>query len=486
MRDIFRAFVKAASSGLLAAFFGILAMRVLAHEVGDKGVGLFGELREIQRIVVLIGTFGGGQAVIQGIASREPSQRTQFSAEIFKLQILIGVALSALLCLLSPFISRAVFGNTHHFALFIFMSVPVLAAIAFSFSIAMINGRILVAAFAICQGVLAFSIWLLAIPLGLVAKHGNDYAYVLLLTVPFLLAAIIGAFILYREHAFDGFWQHFKNKIQWREINLFLRIARAMFITQVLASAVILGLRTGLIHRFGLALSGKFDPAWTISMVYLTGILSAFNVYYFPKLSALEDREGRNNLTEHMLRLSSVIMGIALIFIILTRNLVIDHLYGTKFLEATQAMRWMLIGDFLRASSLFPTVLLIGRNHVKPYVVLELLMNGIFLALGVVGLFTRFPLDLLGIGYAGSYLVRLVVSIYYVRKKGEFRPSPILILGWLMIISGLIIADIASWNIDIRSLNEHYALCSLLILFTGVVVLMKRYLVDRFPLKLQR
>ena len=480
MRDVLRAFTKAASSGLLAVAFGILAMRVLAHSVGTAGIGLFSELREIQRITVLVGTFGGGQAIIQGIAARSGEDKIRFSAEILKIEVVCGILLWLLLAILSPFISQAVFGNHQHWAIFALLGIPVIASIGFSFAITIINGRLFVSTYAVCQAVLALFLWISAIPLSKLAAQGNETAYLWILTIPFLIAGSVGIVILYKKCAFQKFGIFLREKVQWQNISLFMRIAGAMFMTQVLTSAVILILRTGLIHRFGLRVAGDFDPAWTISNVYLNGITGAFNVYFFPKLTAYELNEDRQQLTENMLRLSAIVIGITLVVLLLSRNLVIDHLYGVKFLNATHSMRWMLIGDLFRVTSLFPTVLLIGRGHIKSYIVLEVSMNLIFLLIGTVGYYTKFPLDILGIGYLSAYVIRLVASLSYVRLKREYQLSIQVIVGWLSIFSGLCIATFASWNINQKPINIALVFLSGLIIVAGIIVMLyKKKLIHR-------
>jgi len=445
-------------------------MRILAHRVGDSGIGLFAELREIQRIVVLLGTFGGGQAIIQGIASRTGEDRTRFSAEVLKLELLCFFVLAVIFILCAPIASRAIFGNEHHTLLLIAMIGPVLAAILMGYAVGMINGRVLVAAFAICQTVLAVFLWIFSYSLGNLAAKGNEFAYPLLLTIPFLASALFGAFFLWKDGAFVRFSAAFAQKIKWFEIKIFLQIAGAMLISQVLAAIVILALRTGLIRNFNLAVEGHFDSAWTVSMVYLTGIQSAFNVYYFPKLSANNSREYRQDLTKNMMAMCSSIMVVILVLLVLTRGGVINHLYGNQFLPATKAMRWMLIGDLFRSTGLFPTVLLIGRNFVKEFIILEVLMNLLLLVVGFFGLYyTKIPLDLLGIAYAGGYLVRLVVSVYFVRKLREFSIGPLLVTFWMIGLAAIVVADLASWTAPLMPTKLGLASIALLLMATSAL-----------------
>lgn len=433
MGELVKAFAKVGSAQLLAAVLALFANKTLAALVGPAGVGLFSVLRELQRSVSLVGTFGNSQPIIQGIAARQGADRVRFSAEVLKLQSVAAVVLAIALVALSPLIAGAVFGSAtpDRAPLIAGMAIAIVCSILFGFVTGVMNGTMQIAGFAVCQIALATALLAGSYPLGHIAADGQELAYLWLLVTPFLFASVIGIGWLRLAGAFKGFAAALKESMRWDEVRSFGKTAAAMLITQVAASLGVLVIRSALVRAHGLGPAGQFDASWQVSMVYLNGILGALNVYFFPKLSATRSADAAVSLLWNVVRIAAFLVLCFAVALQLNRQLVVRELYTPQFTAAEQAMRWMLIGDYIRSASLFLSYFIVGEHLRRVYVRFELLWSLSFVGIALLAMRSENPLALVGAAYAAAYGFHLLLYLGYLGLKRGIRPPSRVAIGWL-------------------------------------------------------
>lgn len=173
-------------------------------------------------------------------------------------------------------------------------------------------------------------------------------------------------------------------------------------------------------HLGGVAL-GQFTAAWTLSVTYVSLVLSAMGTDYFPRLSAII---GDKDRVVHEINSSiEVSMFLSLPLMMAMQALspwLLSILYSSSFTGASSLLRIQVAGDVLKVVSWpFAFVLLaLGRGFsywlVESSIVAALVV-GTYLTVPVIGLMG------IGIGYLIGYLVYFCVLYVMMRRRFGFR-----------------------------------------------------------------
>jgi O-antigen/teichoic acid export membrane protein len=242
-----------------------------------------------------------------------------------------------------------------------------------------------------------------------------------------------------------------RRELTWRVFqqdgSYFLSFALTTMITGLATSGTILAIRATIASQQGLEAAGIFDVAWTLSMMYITIALSSFSTYYLPTFAQTKSNQQRNELIHKILRLTILILVPVITSVLLLKSVIIQLLYSEQFLGSLSIIRWMLIGDYFKATSWVFGVTITASADKRTLLVTELLWNAGFLSLSIISLTVFKSLEGIGIAFIIPYIFYLFYNMFYAYKRFGYLASRSIILKWFLgagivfVISALTWAD---------------------------------------------
>jgi O-antigen/teichoic acid export membrane protein len=444
MQKLIQAMLKTGSARAVSICFGIVSIKIFASVLGPYGVGLFSMLQQVLHTGSAIAAFGGQTAIVQGVASREEKARSTYLITVLWVMV-FGVLLTDILMITSaPLIAKRIFHTSDaSFANLIrWLSVPLVFAVTMTYFNSLLNGLRAIGRMAFVQVICAGVLTLCAYPAALSVSEGHPLAFALLLSLNMGAGAGMAFIFCLKAGWIKLITEGFKSGARLADLKAFFAFAGVMLILNFVTSGTLLVVRSLVVRHGGLEAAGIFGAAWSVSMQYVTLMLSSFSTYYLPSLTRLKNSPDRAALIESMMFLNIIIMTPLVTTVIVMKPLVICLLYAEDFLPSLEIMRWMLIGDYLRTTSWCFGMTLLAFARIKMFFWKELSLHLILLGIAYYAIEVRSDLEWLGVGALLINSINLLFLLIFVACDYQFARLNILIGGWL---SGLSIVLIASW-----------------------------------------
>ncbi len=451
MREILIAFFKTGSGSFLSLLFGILTTKIFAINIGPSGIGLYSVLRQIRDTLLTITTFQGSTALVQGIASREDKDR-----DIYVFTVALIVSISSILIVLSllifaPLIASYTLDQTDELSVWLIraLALPLVFSTAIMFLGGVINGYRAVGRLAIVQLVSSLITLIVAFPITRLINQGYLQAFVLMMTISTSLSAGI-AFYFTKIEGWLPSGKALIGEISKKDLKNpathFLSFGTTTLIAGFAATWVLLTVRSIIVSEQGFAGAGIFDVAWTLSMMYLTLLLSSFSTYYLPTLSQGTSRESKNILITRVIRLALLITVPLITGVIVLKPFLIQILYSEDFLPALLIIRWMLIGGYLKSTSWVFGVTIKAAADKKALFWSEILWQIGFLGLSLVSLYYFNNLEGVGIAFVFAYIIHLLFTLYYALYRYDYQMSKYLVIRWFSGLAILLGSSFTNWT----------------------------------------
>ena len=401
-----------------SAFLWLLSFKVVALWMGPEGVGLFSQLRQMAQAATVGATFGGTNAVVQGLSERtEESARRRFRATAGRLVgaagLLVVLAILAAAKPLTQFFLSS--GAPELVAAVRWLAVAVLLNIAGTYMLAVLNGyrSYLYLALAQIAGPAALGVVLV------VAWVGHWVPSPVLLAgsfvVCFCVTCLAGWLGVSRLPRIDVGLK--VGQLSQSERLIFLRFALSNLAAALSATLALLLIRSWVIQAQGLAFAGLFDAGWTLTFNYTTLFLTACSVIYLPILTGAVTDESQKACmlkTAYLVLAGSVIVCYSMV---LLKTPLISLLYSPEFQPSAQVLVVLVVAVILRSISwVYGTMILATRNS------RVLLLSDLALNLGLLAA-VRFSLESYGSLSALAWafvlpnLLYLVFVVEYVSFK---------------------------------------------------------------------
>jgi len=448
MRDLLKAIFKTGSGSAASLALGMVAIKIMAVILGPSGVGLFSLLRQTQQTALTIAVLNGQMAVVQGVASREEGTRAEYLATVLWIVSVIGGSVSLAFVIFAPQIARWVVSqdDAQTVLMIRWLSVTVLLGAAHTYLTSLLNGYRAIGRVALVQVFNFGTMALLAFPAAWLAKVGYPLAFTGLLTASALTAAGVSFWFAFRSGWLAWLWEGVRRRFSRTAARHFFYLAGTMLITGFLGTWVPLAVRALVARQFGLHGAGIFDVAWTLSMAYVTLILTSFSTYYLPTLSQTVDPGARADLIRRVLRLAMLLMVPLVVTVITLKPLVVKLLYSGEFLPALHIMRWMLIGDYFKVVSWVFSFTMIAYADMKTLFWTEILWGGLTLGGTVLALRGFNSIQGIGFNFLALYVAYLAYTFFYVRHRHHLILNRLEVLQWLVGLVVVIGASVQTWN----------------------------------------
>jgi PST family polysaccharide transporter len=174
-------------------------------------------------------------------------------------------------------------------------------------------------------------------------------------------------------------------------------------------------------QRLNLESVGYFQAAWQISMTYITFLLGAMAVDYFPRLTQkIHNKSESNRLVNEQTELAIAFAAPVLITMLAFAPVVINLLYSSEFGNSVEILRWQVFGDTLKIISWPLGFIILAKGHSKLFFWTELLWNASYITLVYSGI-ELFGIEITGYAFAASYAIYLLTVYVVSRSINDFR-----------------------------------------------------------------
>ncbi len=444
MRDILKAGIKVGLATLAGLLGWVVAGKVLAVMLGAAGLGLFGLLRQLLQNLSLLASFNGQTALVQGIACRTAKEdQLRYSGSVLRIQALIVMIVVVGLLVGAPWLGPLLIPHPQGKVLLRWISIALLAVVAQGYAIGLLNGHRMLNELVQSQMLGPLSVLVLTFPMIWLVRGGFSFGFVLMLAGPALVVTLRAVWAARRSGWFPRIREW---TINWGDGISFFQMSSALLVAGAITTGSQFFESWLVAKRMGLAQSGQFWTAWTLSMSYVTLVLSSFGTYYMPSLSCIKNPEERRSLIRSYLFLSMLAMPLLVSCVVVFKPWIIRGMFSQALLPSLKVMRWMLIGDFLKGISWVLAFPMLAFNEMKWFFWSEVAFSG-----GVAGLAWVWVELGGGIGGLGAlfmlcYALYLPVMMYYISSKHGFKwklPEIVRFLGGLAMV---LLVSIHTWN----------------------------------------
>jgi len=407
---------------ILNIALGIIRQKAIAILLGPAGLGLISTFQSVFDLIKSGSTLGIDTAGVKDIASSADNEVQQsFKISVFKWWVLLTAGFGALLCLIFCYpISVFAFDDGGYALHIAVLSVSIFLSSLSTGQLVILQGTRNITYMA------KANLW------------GNAIGLVVSLLLYFFLGArgIIPAFIT-GSLIFLFFSAKYSRKIKIQKLPPIkhseyfkqglapLRLGAFIVTVSIMETASIFIIKAFLIRSMGeeagLAAIGTLQPAWTITLIYLSLVLKSMGTDFFPRLCSMSNNVGNmrklvNEQTYIALLVTIPIVVITMMF----SSYILPILYSHEFISGTPLLQWHVAGSFFKVLSWPIAFILLARNKGPYYLFTEIIYFVVYLGLSY-ALFPRFGTAAVGIAYLSAYISYLIVLFIYAFKVYEFR-----------------------------------------------------------------
>ncbi|MCL6740395.1 O-antigen translocase [Sphingomonas sp. RB56-2] len=146
-----------------------------------------------------------------------------------------------------------------------------------------------------------------------------------------------------------------------------------------------LAIRTLVERKLGASALGHFQAAWTITAVYLFFIFQAMGTDYLPRLTAeMGDRAKAQRLVDGQAEVGILLAAPILLGMIGLAPWALSILYTSQFVEATDLLRYQMLGDLLRLAIWPVAIALMAGGATRHYTFAEIIGTAILVGVTMV------------------------------------------------------------------------------------------------------
>jgi len=474
VRDLIKGMLKTGSGAVGNVLLGVISIKIMAVMLGPTGTGLFSLVR--QAVVTFASLGAGGQtALVQGVASKQGTERDSYVRSIFWLFVLVASVSFVLIESFASTIAMLVFGKSSsgYVHLVRWIALPVMLMHGYIFLKGVLNGCRAIGRLALVEMAGPLITLMLVYPVSLLAGEGYVLAFVWMLSGAQLMMIASCLLILRKQGWIPTLLVDTKIVIKSTHFRYFLSITGTTFLTGIIGASVLLAVRAMIVRSGGgLAQAGLFDVAWSLSGNYVMLILASFGTYYAPTLSQTADKAERATLIRRVIRLSTMLMIPLIVTVVVLKPLLISLLYSSEYIASLKMIRWMLIGDYLKITSWVLVIPVIVNVNMKIYFWTEVFWHTGFLALSALAILYFGNLQGIGIAFVVLYACLVAYYFKYARRVYALIIGRDLLLLWLIGFFVVITVSLQNWSST--SVDWPSAVIWIMASFILVVVLLKK------------
>lgn len=436
----YRQILKATSIfGGVQAFnviISILRSKVIAVIIGPAGMGIVNLFISSTGFISSLTNFGLGTSAVKNVAAEAATgNRSRIELIITVLRKLVwitGITGLVLTAVLSPWLSRLVFGSKEYTLGFIWISVSVLFQQLSSGQLVVLQGlrRIKDLAKANLLGAIT----------GLVISLLLYYRWKLEAVVPVIILSSIASMFFswfYAKRSQIGSVKVTRQQVLTEGRDM-LRMGFMINLSTLIAIGASFIVRIYMSNTGGVEQVGLYSAGFAIINTYVSMIFTAMYTDYYPRLSAIaQDNNKARSLINHEAEVALLILAPIIAIFLVFINWAIIILYSRDFLAVNEMIHWAALGMYFKVMSWSVASLFLAKGASKLFFWNEFSQTVYTLALNIAG-YAMMGLEGLGISFLISFLVYAVQVFIVARRHYEFSfNSSFVKIGIVQFVIGL-------------------------------------------------
>lgn len=418
LKKILESTIIMGTSSMLVLALDLVRVKILAVLLGPSGVGVLSVLNHFHVVAATFIGLGLGTGIVKYVSSfkHEGDERAvqKVLSSSFQITFLLSFTVLVVTIFMSSHLSNWILSDPKYTPFIIIYALSLPLAIYPVTTNSFLQGLKRIKSLAKIN-VLRSSISLLfIIPLVYFLSLKGAVIAVLVITTVHLL---LNAYYLRKE----------KNRYrvtQWQpfDADLLKKLFQYGLTSLLVGSAYYLShllLKIIIVNSLGLEMNGIYQPIWALTMTYLTLVLSSMSAYSYPRLCELTSIRDITEELNGILRVAVLLVTPAMFFLLLARGPVIQILYSSEFLAATEYMPIQILGDFFKVLFWSVGMYLLPTRRLFVFIWLNLLQDVIMVMLAFVWV-DRYQLYGIATSFALSYLIGFVALYWYTRKQMSF------------------------------------------------------------------
>ncbi|MDR2017701.1 MAG: O-antigen translocase [Syntrophobacterales bacterium] len=419
--QILRSSVLIGGSTVASVAIRIVRTKAMAVFVGPAGVGLLSIYESITTLVQSIAGLGISGSGVRQIAEAAGTGETERIARtvvvLRRTSIILGLLGALFLALFSRMVSIMTFGNDQYAG-----SVAILSLVVF---FGLVSGG----QSALIQGMRRISdlAWMgiLGTLLGTIITIPTIYFFREKGIVPSLVG--IAAMSIATSWWYSRKLQIKPPAMTYRQMRQetvpLLKLGVAFMASGFFTTGGVYVVRMIVLRHIGIDAAGLYQSAWGIGGLYVGFILQAMGADFYPRLTAVANKnEECNRLVNEQALVSLLLAGPGVIATLTFAQAVISIFYSVKFGPAVEILRWICLGMTLRVITWPMGFILVAKGKQNLFMMTDFAWAVVNIALAWICV-TMFGLKGAGIAFFGSCVSHGFLLYPIVRHQSGFRWS---------------------------------------------------------------
>lgn len=410
-------FIMGASS-IITTLLGVMRVKVVALILGPSGMGLTGIYMTITSMVSALSGMGiresGVRQIAEAFGTGDGQRVSRIILSIRRAVLLLGIAGSLSLLVLSGRVSKFTFGDSLHTYDIALLSLATLFGAVSGGQTALIQGMRRVRDLAKVSMIGALTGTVCSIPIVYYFGRKGIASYLVVVAATGILTS---------------WW--FSRRITlvivdlgWREslseAKPLLKLGSALMLGALLTPCTQYLLRTFIVKYEGLSAAGVYHASTILAVIYVHVILNSMITDFYPRLSArAQDNSFCRSLINDQIEVGLLLAVPGILAIMTYTPLVIAIFYSSEFIAAVDILRWQILGVMLQVVTWPMGFLLRAKAEGKLFFYTELFANVMNLGLSWLGL-VYFGLVGIGMAYFAMNLSYLMLIYLVDRSKFQF------------------------------------------------------------------
>ena len=436
-RAIFEASAIVGGAQVTTVLLGIIRTKALALMLGPAGMGLVGLYATAADLIGTLCSMGigssGVRTVAEAAAIEDNAKIGRTIITLRRVSLVTGIIGMLVLLTISSPLSRLTFGNDQHTCGMALMSLTLLFRAIGAGQTALLQGlrkiRELASSrvFAAVLGTIA--------GIALIHFLREDGVAPYLVTVS-LFGIITSWWYARRIHVAH---EPISFRDTFRESRALLGMGFAFMVSAMLTAGVAYASRIVILWQLRAEAVGLYQATWTLSSLYVSVVLNAMAMDFYPRLTAVaKDNMMVNRMVNEQAEMGLLMTTPGVLATITFAPWVLAVFYSGEFIEAAEIIQWQIMGIALRVVSWPLGFVIIAKGNAKIFLLCETTSSALNISLLFLCL-SFFGLEGIGISFVLLYVIHSISMYSICRWLTGFMWSVQVrnILIWSCMIIGL-------------------------------------------------
>ena len=400
----------------------IFRAKILAAWLGPEGTGVLAQLAGLTSLLVPLATLGVGNGVVTLIAEArgrgDLDKVRRVTRTVLTLAWTVGLGLTLLTALLSPWIARGIFRDSAFlWAVLLGAAAVPLSAVA-SLQITMLQGHGAVRAMATLNALIAAAGIATIVPMAWFFGVRGAVAQLLIIAATNLWLS--GRFLRPLTPPLAADAPHDEPSVDRGLLRPIARFGGSALLVGLCSTLTLLVLRSILVGKLGLAQNGIYQVCIGVSGLTIPLILNSITATVWPEIAAKPRDADATAPMAGAIRLAFLLVTGVSAALLVGAPIWVPLLYSGKFLPALDLLPFQFLGDYLRAAAWMFGIWLVPRERLRPWVLFDIVYGVVLLGVFIL-LVDRIGVQSVVYAYIAAHLSHAVLHYALARRALGFR-----------------------------------------------------------------